>query len=322
MSSQALHPGYSHADAFDEGFLSVGSIHKIHYEQYGKKDGKPVVFLHGGPGGHCTKINTTFFNPEVYRVVLFDQRGSGKSLPNSELRENTTHHLVEDIEAIRKHMGVDKWHMVFGGSWGSALALVYAQAHPEVVGSLVLRGIFTFRREELEWSRSIVAGRLYPDAYEEFVNYLPEPARADIVGSYYQLLLSDNRETRISASKAWNKWELSISELRQNPQSLKKLEDDDWTLAHASMELHYAMNDAWLEHGALLKKENVDRIRHIPTTMVQGRYDIVCPPQTAYELHKAFPESRLFWIPDAGHSAMEPGTRSKLTETCDEYAGL
>lgn len=224
-----------------------------------------VIFLHGGPGGHCTKINTTFFDPEVYRVVLFDQRGSGKSLPNSELRENTTHHLVEDIEAIRKHMGVEKWHMVFGGSWGSTLALVYAQAHPEVVGSLVLRGIFTFRREELEWSRSIVAGRLYPDAYEEFVNYLPEPARADIVGSYYQLLLSDNRETRISASKAWNKWELSISELRQNPQSLKKLEDDDWTLAHASMELHYAMNDAWLEHGALLKKENIDRIRHIPS---------------------------------------------------------
>ncbi|KAM5495856.1 putative prolyl aminopeptidase [Microsporum canis] len=322
MSSQDIHPGYSHADAFDEGFLPVGSIHKIHYEQYGKKDGKPVIFLHGGPGGHCTKGNTTFFNPDVYRVVLFDQRGSGKSLPNSEMRENTTHHLVEDIEALRKHLGVEKWHMVFGGSWGSTLSLVYAQAHPEAVGSLVLRGIFTFRREELEWSRHIVAGRLYPDAYEEFVNFLPEKDREDVVAAYYKLIQSDDKQTRITASRAWNKWELSISELRQNPQSLSKLDDEDWTLAHATMELHYAVNDAWIEHGSLLKKEKIDLIRHIPTTIIQGRYDIVCPPQTAYELHKAFPESRLFWIADAGHSAMEPGTRSKLTETCDDYASL
>nr|AJD23152.1 proline iminopeptidase [Onygena corvina] len=322
MASQDFHPGYSHEDAFDEGFLAVGDIHKIHYEQYGKKDGKPVIFLHGGPGGHCSKSNTTFFNPDVYRVVLFDQRGAGKSVPNSEIRENTTHDLVRDIEAIRNHLGIAKWHMVFGGSWGSTLSLVYAQAHPEAVGSLVLRGIFTFRREELEWSRDVVAGRLYPDAYEEFITYLPEKDRGDVVNAFYKLLKSEDKQTRIAASRAWNKWELSISYLRQAPGSLAMLDNDDWTLAHATMELHYAVHDAWIEPGSLLKKENIDLIRHIPTTIVQGRYDIVCPPQTAYELHKVFPESRLFWIADAGHSAMEPGTRSKLTETCDEYTTL
>jgi proline iminopeptidase len=268
---------------------------------------------------------------------------------------------VSDIEALRKHLGISKWHMVFGGSWGSTLALAYAQAHPSSVGSLVLRGIFVVRDLEFKWT--LIPGGasiLFPDHFEEFINFLPEEERADHVASYHKRLMSDDESISHPAARAWNKWEVSISTLYPNIKGLSQLDDASYNLAHARTEIHYFRNKAWLEEGQLLKKENVDKIRHIPSTIheiptidavsivltravatiVQGRYDIVCPPITAWELHKAFPESKLHWISDAGHSATvsqsnpgsirrtstntqkEPGTKKKLMEACDEYANI
>lgn len=257
--------GYAHDEPYDSGFLSVSDIHRIHYEQYGNPDGKPVVFLHGGPGGSTSKSSTVFFDPAFYRVVLFDQRGAGKSLPAAELRENTSQHLVSDIESLRKHLSIDRWLMVFGGSWGSTLALLYAQTHPEAVGSLVLRGIFTVRKSEVEWTRTAGgAGTLFPEAHEEFLGFLPEEERKDPWPSYYKRLTSEDLETRLSASRAWNKWELSISQLVPDADVHEKLSDDIWCLQHARMEAHYENNGAFLEEGQLLKPENIEKIKHIP----------------------------------------------------------
>ncbi|BDD60256.1 hypothetical protein MAP00_005398 [Monascus purpureus] len=296
--------GYTHSKPFDEGMLTVSDIHKLHYEQYGKEDGKPVLFLHGGPGGNTSKGNTIYFNPSVYRVVLFDQRGAGKSTPLAELRENTTQHLVSDIEILRKRLAIPKWHLVFGGSWGSTLALLYAQEYPHAVGSLVVRGIFTVRRSEVGFHRGPVgASQLFPEAYEAFVNYLPEEDRKEPNTAYYRLLTSDDESTRLNAAREWNRWDLSTGSLKTDPDTFRTLEDDDWSLPHARLEAHYFIHGAWLEEGHILKPQRMDQIRHIPVTIIQGRYDVVCPPQTAWDLHKALPHSRLFWIPDAGHSA-------------------
>lgn len=283
---------------------------------------KVVIYLHGGPGGHISKANTAFFNPEHYRVVLLDQRGCGKSRPNASTVNNTTWHLVSDIEALREHLGIAKWHIVFGGSWGSTLALAYAQTYPSSVGALVLRGIFTVREFELKWT--VVPGgasMLFPDLFDEFINFLPEEERVDHIASYHKRLMSEDESISHPAARAWNKWEVSISTLYPNTKGLAQLDDATYNLAHARTEAHYFQNKAWLEDGQLLKKENIDKIRHIssmklltllatksmlttnPATIVQGRYDVVCPPITAWELHKAFPESRLHWVADAGHSA-------------------
>lgn len=313
--------GYDHGDPYDSGFLPAGSIHQIHYEQYGKQDGKPVVFLHGGPGGSTSKASTIFFDPAVYRVVLFDQRGAGKSLPAADLRENTSQHLVSDIEALRTHLGIRKWHMVFGGSWGSTLALLYAETHPEAVGSLVIRGIFTMRKSEISWTRTAAgAGSLYPEAHDEFLHFLPAEERSDPWPAYHKRLTSDDYETRLQASRAWNKWELSISQLVPGADVYDVLSDDTWCLQHARMEAHYESNGGFMDEGQLLKQENVAKIKHVPCkcyqistqrvfaddkigSIIQGRYDIVCPPRTAFDLHKALPDSKLYMIPDAGHSA-------------------
>lgn len=322
MAQQTQPSGHAHEDAWDVDWLRVDSIHELYYEQYGKKDGKPAIYLHGGPGGHISKGNTAFFDPDQYRVVLLDQRGCGKSRPNAETRENTTWHLVEDIEKLRRHLKIEKWHVVFGGSWGSTLALAYAQTHPGSVGSLILRGIFAVRKLELNWTLIEGANIMWPDAFEEFINFLPEEERKNHVESYRKRLLSDDPKISLPAARAWNKWELSIGTLYPSAEALKQLDDESYLLAHARTEVHYFTNGAWLEEGQLLKKENVDKIRHIPTTLVQGRCDVVCPPITAWQLHKAFPESKLHWIDDAGHSALEPGTKQRLIQTCDEYAKL
>ncbi|KAG9188328.1 hypothetical protein G6011_02251 [Alternaria panax] len=311
--------GYEHEDAWDVNWLRVDDIHELHYQQFGKKDGKPVIFLHGGPGGNCSKLNTVFFNPSEYRVILLDQRGCGQSRPNANTTNNTTWHLVADIEALRKHLDISKWHTVFGGSWGSTLALAYAQTHPDSVGSLILRGIFAVRDIELRWTTHPGGVQfLFPDCWDDFINFLPEEERSDHIGNYHKRLMSLDPAISHPAATAWNRWELSISTLYPDPSAFKKLQDPAFLLAHARLEIHYFTNKAWLEDGQLLKKENVDRIRNIPTTMVQGRYDVVCPPITAWELHKEWPESKLHFVDDAGHSAMEPGTRKKLTEVCDE----
>ncbi|KAK5171168.1 uncharacterized protein LTR77_004312 [Saxophila tyrrhenica] len=318
-----LTSGYQHNDAFDYGFLPVGSIHKLYYAQYGSPQGKPVIFLHGGPGGQTTPSNTLFFDPSVYRVVLLDQRGSGKSEPAAELRENTSQHLVSDIETLRQHLGIEKWSLVFGGSWGSTLALLYAQTHPDRVGALVLRGVFTVRESERYFTRGFNGtAHLFPEFFEEWVNFLPEEERADPYKGYLKLLTGDDHEVKVKAAKAWNKWELGISQLRPDEEAFGKLEDERWSLQHARMEVHYETNGAFMEEGQLLRPENIEKIKHIPCSIVQGRYDVVCPPKTAWELHKALPESKLYMIPDAGHSAKEPGTQRKLIEVCDEYRSL
>ncbi|KAF3037923.1 hypothetical protein E8E12_002527 [Didymella heteroderae] len=315
--------GYEHDDAWDTNWLRVDETHELYYEQYGLKEGKSVIYLHGGPGGHISKGNTAFFNPEQYRVILLDQRGCGQSRPNASTVNNTTWHLVSDIEKLREHLGIAKWHVVFGGSWGSTLALACAQTHPTSVGSLVLRGIFAFRALELKWTNMYGgASFLFPDHYEEFINFLPEEERKDHVASYHKRLMSEDESISHPAARAWNKWEISISTLYPNTKGLSQLEDASYNLAHARMEIHYFTNQGWLEDSQLLKKENIDKIRHIPTTIVQGRYDTVCPPVTAWELHKAFPETKLHWIADAGHSATEPGTKNKLIQVCEEFANL
>lgn len=274
-------PGYLHSDPFDLGFLAVGSIHKIYYEQYGKKGGKPgklglphtvyllnaliVLFLHGGPGGQTSKSNTVYFNPALYQVVLFDQRGAGKSTPNAEILENTTQHLVDDIEALSNHIGILKWHIVFGGSWGSTLALLYAQAYPDRIGSLILQGIFTGREEELVYSRGTGAALIFPDLFDDLLSYLPEEDRENVTKAYYKFLTSPDRETRLAAARAWNTWDMSIGSILPDPDILEKINDDNWSLAHALLECHYFLHRVWLEDGQIMKKINLDKIRQIPS---------------------------------------------------------
>lgn len=282
-----------------------------------------MIFLHGGPGGKTSKANTQFFNPSLYRVILLDQRGAGKSRPHASTKDNTTWHLVADIEKLRQHLKIPKWHLVFGGSWGSTLALAYAQTHPSSVGSLVLRGIFTVRDKELNWTNQPGgAPFLFPDAHEEMLNFLPEAERADHMNAYHDRLMSDDPAISHPAATAWNKYEINMSTLHLDPADLEKLSDPVYLLPHARMEAHYFKNRAWLEEGQLLRAENIEKIKHVPCTIVQGRFDVVCPPITAWELHKAWPESRLVWVRDAGHSATEPGTKRELIAACDGYAGL
>ncbi|OQV02950.1 hypothetical protein CLAIMM_08061 [Cladophialophora immunda] len=315
--------GHAHSEPWDVGFLPVDPVHKLYYEQYGPRDGKPVVFLHGGPGGQTSKSNTEFFDPKIYRVVLFDQRGAGNSTPPAELQNNTSQHLVADIETLRQHLQIDVWHLVFGGSWGSTLALLYSQTHPNRVKSLVIRGIFTVTKAELEWSFSVGglgSRRMFPDAFDEFLDFLPSSDRSDPLSGYYKLLTSDDPKERSRAARAWNKLELTMSQLQPQENTFQKLDDDRWCLAHARIEAHYFKHGAWLEEGQLIQKDNIDRIRHIPTTIVHGRYDVVCPPKAAWDLHKAFPEAKMIWVPDAGHAATEPGIFQELVNACDIYA--
>lgn len=266
---EELPKGYTHSAPYDSGFLPVGDIHKLHYEQYGNQNGLPALYLHGGPGGSCSITDTVYFDPAIYRVVMFDQRGAGKSLPVAELRENTSYHLVADIEALREHLGLEKWPMVFGGSWGSTLSLLYAQTHPNRVGSLVVQGVFTSRKSEIEFcSGSTGAAHLFPEGYDEMVNFLPEEERNDVFGSYYRRITSGDYQTRLKAAQAYSKWELLIGQLIPDQSELDMVNDEKWCLQHASMELHYDINGAWLEEGQLLKPKNVEKIQHIPCSLI------------------------------------------------------
>lgn len=260
----AARQGYKHSEAFNEGLLAVSELHQVHYEEYGRADGKPVVYVHGGPGGSATYRHTVYFNPTIYRVVLFDQRGAGKSLPSAELRENTSQHLVNDIEILRKFLGIPQWSMVFGGSWGSFLSLFYAQTHPESVGSLVLRGIFTERKAELRFSRgSGGAARVFPEDYEVFSQYLPPEDRHDPLAGYYKLVTSSDPGTVLEASKRFCHWDQSIMQLVQDKRGLFD-KSDDFFLQHAKLETHYGVNGGFVDDGHLLRPENLARIKSIP----------------------------------------------------------
>ena len=309
---------YPDIEPFDTGMLQVSERHRLYYEQCGNPQGKPVVLLHGGPGGGCSPKMRRFHDPAKYRIVLFDQRGAGRSTPHADLVDNTTWHLVADIEALRATLGVDRWQ-VFGGSWGSTLALAYAQAHPERVSELVLRGIFMLRRWELEWFYQEGCSRLFPDAHAEYVAAIPEVERGDLISAFHRRLTHEDPKVRLAAARAWSVWEASTSFLRQDPGFIESHKGDEFALAFARIESHYFVNGGFFECEDQLLRD-VGRIRKIPGVIVHGRYDVVCPLQNAYELHQAWPEARLEVVADAGHSAFEAGNADALVRATDAYA--
>jgi proline iminopeptidase len=310
-------PLYPSIEPYETGFLEVGSGHRIYWEQSGNPNGKPVVFLHGGPGGGSDPKYRRYHDPEAYRIVVFDQRGCGKSEPYASLADNTTWHLVADIEALRTHLGIETWQ-VFGGSWGSTLALAYAQNHPERVTELVLRGIFMLRRSELEWFYQSGADQLFPDAWEHYLEPIPEVERGDLMSAYYRRLTSDDPNVRRAAARAWSIWEGSTSYLVQDLDHIARTGEDDFAVAFARIECHYFVHGGFFEtDGQLL--QNVDRIRHIPAVIVQGRYDVVCPMRSAWDLHRAWPEADLRVVPTAGHSANEIGNAAELVRATNTF---
>ncbi|GAA6000381.1 hypothetical protein JCM10207_007988 [Rhodosporidiobolus poonsookiae] len=307
---------------YKEEMLKVSDIHTLSVRQYGNPSGTPVLFIHGGPGGGSDDRDAQRFDPEAYRIILHDQRGSGRSTPPAELRDNTTQLLVADIETIREHLGIDKAH-VFGGSWGSTLSLAYAQAHPDRVKSLTLRGIFTLRRAELDFFyNGPGTSFIFPEYWDEYIKPIPESERGDMIAAYYKRLTSPDDAVRAEAGRAWTLWEMATSRLHVNADYLKKADEPGFADAFARIEAHYFVNGGFLRDGQLLERANIDRIRHIPTVIVQGRYDCVCPAKTAWDLHKVFPEAKFIMIPDAGHSAMEEGTERALIEATNEFAKL
>lgn len=311
---------YPEIEPFDSGLLKVSPLHTLYYEQSGNPHGKPVVFLHGGPGGGVNAKCRRFFDPAVYRIVLFDQRGCGKSTPHAELTDNTTWDLVADIERLRGHLAIDRWQ-VFGGSWGSTLALAYAETHPDRVTELVLRGIFMLRRWELEWFYQKGADALYPDAWETYLAAIPEAERGDLMSAYHRRLTSDDAATRIAAARAWSVWEGATSFLWQDKGHIESSGEDEFALAFARIECHYFVNGGFFVHDDQLLR-HVERIRNIPAVIVQGRYDVVCPMRSAWDLHRAWPEADLRIVQDAGHSAFEPGILHELVEATDRFARL
>jgi proline iminopeptidase len=308
---------YPEIEPFQQGMLPVSPVHTLYYEQCGNPEGRPVVFLHGGPGGGCTPDYRRFFDPASYRIVLFDQRGAGRSTPHASLEENTTWHLVSDIEHLREHLGVESW-VVFGGSWGSTLGLAYAQTHPARVRALILRGIFLCRPKEIRWFYQEGASWIYPDVWEQYRDVIPPEERGDMLAAYYRRLTSDDEAVRIEAARAWSVWEGSTSKLFPDANLIDHFGEPHFAIAFARIECHYFTHNAFFETDNYLV-ENVGKIRHIPAVIVQGRYDVVCPMTSAWELHRAWPEADLRVIPDAGHSALEPGTRSALVEAADRF---
>ncbi|KAB2600689.1 proline iminopeptidase [Pyrus ussuriensis x Pyrus communis] len=282
---------YPNIEPYSSGFLKVSDIHTIYWEQSGNPDGQPVVFLHGGPGGGTSPSNRRFFDPEFYRIILFDQRGAGQSTPHACLVENTTWDLISDIEKLREHLEIPEWQ-VFGGSWGSTLALVYSQSHPDKVTGIVLRGIFLLRKKEIDWFYEGGAAAIYPDAWEPFRDLIPENERGCFLDAYKKRLNSDDQEIQYAAARAWTMWEMMTAHLLPNNENIKRGEDDKFSLAFARIENHYFVNKGFFPSDGFLL-DNIDKIRHIKTMIVQGRYDMCCPMMSAWDLHKAWPEADL-----------------------------
>jgi proline iminopeptidase len=309
-----LHPPI---EPYRTGMLAVGDGHEIYWELCGNPDGKPAVFLHGGPGAGCSPDHRRLFDPQRWNVLLFDQRGCGRSTPHASLEANTTWHLVADIERLRALLGVERW-LVFGGSWGSALALAYAETHPERVGGLILRGIFTLRREELLWYYQYGASLLFPDKWQRFLAPIPPEERHDLIAAYHRRLTGPDPEAQLEAARAWSLWEGETITLLPNADYSRQHGEDTYALAFARIENHYFVHGGWLEEGQLLR--DAQRLRGIPAVIVQGRYDIATPVLTAWELHQAWPEAELILVDDAGHAVSEPGIRHHLLEATDRFA--
>lgn len=309
---------YPPIEPYASGHLDVGDGHHVYWERCGTPGAKPAVFLHGGPGGGFSPDHRRLFDPARYDLLLFDQRGCGRSTPHASLDANSTWHLVADIERLRAMVGVDRW-LVFGGSWGSTLALAYAQTHPARVSELVLRGIFTIRQAEIDWYYQEGASRIYPDKWERFIAPVPEDERGDIVAAYRRLLTGDDPATRLAAARAWSVWEGETVRLLPDPTLSAAHDADDFALAFARIENHYFVHRGWLDEGQLIA--NAALLADIPGVIIHGRYDMACPAETAWALHKAWPQAHFELIEGAGHAYNEPGILDALIRATDGFAG-
>ncbi|MDR3424843.1 MAG: prolyl aminopeptidase [Alphaproteobacteria bacterium] len=308
---------YPEIKPYEHGMLDVGDGHRIYWETCGNPKGKPALFLHGGPGAGCSKDHRRLFDPKRYRIILFDQRGCGRSTPHARLEANTTAHLIADIEKLRALLGVDRW-LVLGGSWGSTLALAYAEAFPKRVRGLILRGVFTAREKELAWFYQEGASLIFPEAWSRFVSILSVAERKNIVQSYTRRFASKNLKKKMEAVRAWANWERETLSLLSKKIKKRSKADDAFALAIALIEHHYFINKAFLEEGQLL--QNAKRLKNIPGIIINGRYDVICPPTTAWELHQKWPTSCLVMIPDAGHAYSEQGTLDATIAATDFFA--
>lgn len=310
-----MSPLYPDIQPYQQHSLNVSDLHTLYVEESGNPQGIPVLFIHGGPGGGSASKSRCFFNPELYRIVVFDQRGAGKSTPHAELQHNTTADLIDDIEKIREHLGIESW-VLFGGSWGSTLSLLYAQAHPERVKEMILRGIFLCRKEDLHWFYQAGASRLFPDEWENYVKPVAQDQRNNFIEAYYKLLTCDDEIKRMGAAKAWSGWEGACSTLKRNQSVQDHFTEPHVALAMARIECHYFINDSFIEENQII--ENMHKIAHIPGVIVHGRYDLVCPVDNAFALQKHWPQAQLQIIREAGHSAFEPGNTDALIKASND----
>jgi len=305
-------------EPYSSGFFD-NDEHQIYFEESGNPNGKPAVFLHGGPGGGGSINVRRFFDPKIYRIVVFDQRGCGRSKPHGCLENNTTWHLVEDIEKLKIKLGIDKW-LVFGGSWGSTLSLAYAQTYPNSVSELILRGIFMLREKELRWFYQYGASEIFPEAWDEFLKPIKENERGNLMNAYHKIFLGSDKKKKLDAAVAWSKWEASVSTLSYKPELVSSFSESKFALAFALIENHYFINKGFLQNeNQIISTESIDKIRHIPSKIIQGRYDIVCPMATAWELSKNWPEAELIVAPSSGHSAFEKEITHYLISSTNEY---
>ena len=314
-----MQPLYPSIKSNLETHLVVDDIHELYIEESGSLEGIPVLFIHGGPGAGCSPEDRRFFNPEKYRIILFDQRGSGRSRPHAVLTQNTTQDLIEDIEKIREHFGIDQW-LLFGGSWGSTLALLYGQAYPERVKGMVLRGIFLCRARDLRWFYQEGASYIFPDYWEKFIQPISLDQRDNYIAAYYSLLTSDNDLAKMNAAKRWSMWEGRCATLRPNSDVLDNFSNLHLALSLARIEAHYFVNDAFIEENQIIN--NIDKLAGIPATIIHGRYDMVCPLDNAWTLQKHWPDAQLHIIRDAGHASREPSIMDALVKATDDMAAL
>lgn len=311
---------YPAIEPYEHGFLDSGNGHQVYWELCGNPQGKPVVFLHGGPGAGCSPQHRQLFNPELYNILLFDQRGCGRSKPTASLENNTTQDLISDMERLRSEvLNAEKW-LVFGGSWGSTLALAYAQTHPQHVTGLILRGIFTLRKEEINWFYQEGASFVFPDKWESYLSPIPECERNDLVSAYHRRLTGDNEEEMLRCAYAWANWEGSTISLLETANKALSFEDKDAVLSFSRIESHYFFNEGFMDEGQLIRDANL--LADIPTVIIQGRYDMCTPSKTAWDLHKAMPHAEFHLIPDAGHAFNEPGILNTLLKTTDKFSAL